>query len=153
MRYPDALHVVSRPGPRGAPTVIFVHGSLDRGESFRRVMRRLPEYRTVAYDRRGYQGSREAGVTELGGHIHDLVAVATLARDGNDGAAPVVAIGHSFGGDVVVGAALASPESFDAIGAFEPPMPWLGFRRDADAGAAGTDAGAGVAGAGTGAGR
>jgi hypothetical protein len=24
---------------------------------------------------------------------------------------------------------LASPRSFEAIGAFEPPMPWLGFRR------------------------
>jgi pimeloyl-ACP methyl ester carboxylesterase len=45
------------------------------------------------------------------------------------GAGPLVAVGHSFGGDVVVGAALASPRAFDAIGAFEPPMPWLGFRR------------------------
>jgi pimeloyl-ACP methyl ester carboxylesterase len=29
----------------------------------------------------------------------------------------------------VVGAALAEPRAFDAIGAYEPPMPWLGFRR------------------------
>jgi pimeloyl-ACP methyl ester carboxylesterase len=42
-----------------------------------------------------------------------------------------VAIGHSLGGDVVIGAALAEPWLFDAIGAFEPPMPWLGFRRAA----------------------
>jgi pimeloyl-ACP methyl ester carboxylesterase len=41
----------------------------------------------------------------------------------------VVAIGHSLGGNVVVGAALASPRAFDSIGAYEPPMPWLGFRR------------------------
>jgi len=40
-----------------------------------------------------------------------------------------VAIGHSLGGDVVIGAALADPRAFDSIGAFEPPMPWLGFRR------------------------
>jgi pimeloyl-ACP methyl ester carboxylesterase len=45
-----------------------------------------------------------------------------------------VAIGHSLGGDVVIGAALAEPALFDAIGAFEPPMPWLGFRRDAGGG-------------------
>jgi pimeloyl-ACP methyl ester carboxylesterase len=38
-------------------------------------------------------------------------------------------VGHSLGGDVVVAAALAEPGAFDAIGAFEPPMPWLGFRR------------------------
>ena len=46
----------------------------------------------------------------------------------------MVAVGHSFGGDVVVGAGLASPRAFDAIGAFEPPMPWLGFRREQSAG-------------------
>ncbi len=125
MTYPAALHVVSRPVPGSATSVVFVHGSLDRAESFRRVMRRLPEFGTVAYDRRGYQGSREAGPTDLAGHIEDLLAVAAAAREGSS---TVVAVGHSFGGDVVVGAALASPRAFDAIGAFEPPMPWLGFR-------------------------
>jgi hypothetical protein len=34
----------------------------------------------------------------------------------------------------VIGAALAEPSLFDAIAAFEPPMPWLGFRRDAGSG-------------------
>jgi pimeloyl-ACP methyl ester carboxylesterase len=139
MNYPAALHVLSRPAQApGAATVIFVHGSLDRGESFRRVMRRLPELTTVAYDRRGYQGSREGGVVDLGGHIEDLLAVAeaSWAAAGSDGGAggPVVAIGHSLGGDVVIGAALAEPRAFDAIGAFEPPMPWLGFRRNQPSG-------------------
>jgi pimeloyl-ACP methyl ester carboxylesterase len=124
-------------------TVVFVHGSLDRGDSFRRVMRRLPDVTAIAYDRRGYQGSRGGGVVGLGGHIEDLLAVMEEARAGSSpgggGRRPVVAIGHSLGGDVVMGAALASPELFDAIGAFEPPMPWLGFRRDA----AGAGAGAG----------
>jgi pimeloyl-ACP methyl ester carboxylesterase len=135
MSYPAGLHVISRPGPRGAATVVFVHGSLDRAESFRRAMRRLPEFVTLAYDRRGYQGSRDAGVTGLGGHIDDLVAVADEVRSAGTGTGPVVAVGHSFGGDVVVGAALASPRAFDGIGAFEPPMPWLGFRRDGEGGA------------------
>ena len=45
------------------------------------------------------------------------------------GAAPVVAVGHSVGGDVVLGAAVAESRACDAVGAFEPPMPWLGFRR------------------------
>ena len=132
MPYPAALQVSTRPAPvPGAATVVFVHGSLDRGESFRRVMRRLPELTTLAYDRRGYQGSRGAGVTDLGGHIEDLLAIGEELRAATpaDGAGPLVAVGHSFGGDVVVGAALASPRVFDAIGAFEPPMPWLGFRR------------------------
>jgi pimeloyl-ACP methyl ester carboxylesterase len=90
-------------------------------------MRRLPDLTVVAYDRRGYQGSRAGGVVDLGGHIADLVAILAEVRSG--GATPVVAIGHSVGGDVVLGAALAEPAAVDAVGAFEPPMPWLGFRR------------------------
>jgi pimeloyl-ACP methyl ester carboxylesterase len=128
MSYPAGLHLSARTAPSpGAATVILVHGSLDRGDSFRLVMRRLPEFTTVAYDRRGYQGSRAGGVVDLSGHIADLLAIADEARSGSGG--PVVAIGHSLGGNVVVGAALASPRAFDSIGAYEPPMPWLGFRR------------------------
>jgi pimeloyl-ACP methyl ester carboxylesterase len=133
MTYPAALHVTPRPapgsGPGSAATVLFVHGSLDRGDSFRRVVRRLPEVGTVTYDRRGYQGSRGGGVVGLGGHIDDLLSVAEAARSENGGRSPLVAVGHSLGGDVVIGAALASPRTFAAIGAYEPPMPWLGFRR------------------------
>ena len=129
MTSPAALHFITRPASApGAGTVVFVHGSLDRGDSFRRAMRRLPEFSTVAYDRRGYQGSRGGGVVDLGGHIDDLLAIADAAHH-DDGSGPVVAIGHSLGGDVVIGAALAQPDAFDSIGAFEPPMPWLGFRR------------------------
>ena len=134
MTYPAALHFTARSGSAATPspgaadgTVIFVHGSLDRGDSFRLAMRRLPEFAALAYDRRGYQGSREGGVVGLGGHIDDLLAIVDTVRAEGDG--PVVAIGHSLGGNVVVGAALASPRAFDSIGAFEPPMPWLGFRR------------------------
>jgi pimeloyl-ACP methyl ester carboxylesterase len=132
MSYPAALDVTARPAPEpGAPTVVFVHGSLDRGESFRRVMRRLPEFGVVLYDRRGYQGSRAGGVVGLGGHVDDLLALAEEARASGGGS--VVAVGHSLGGDVVLGAALADPRAFDAVGAYEPPMPWLGFRRDGTA--------------------
>ena len=67
-------------------------------------------------------------MVDLGGHISDLLSIAEEARSGAEG--PVVAVGHSLGGDVVIGAALAAPGAFDAVGAYEPPMPWLGFRRD-----------------------
>ncbi len=128
MPYPDGLHVIERPASESsAPTVVLVHGSLDRGGSFRRVMRRMPDVTTVAYDRRGYGGSRAAGVVGLSGHISDLIDVVAHLRSRRPVSLSVV--GHSLGGDVVVGAALADPAAFDAIGAFEPPMPWLGFRR------------------------
>jgi pimeloyl-ACP methyl ester carboxylesterase len=129
MSYPAALNVTARPASTpGAGTVVFVHGSLDRGDSFRRVTRRLPEFATLAYDRRGYQGSRQGGVVGLEGHVEDLLAMAETARAEGSGG-PLVAIGHSLGGDVVLAAALSTPGAFDSIGVFEPPMPWLGFRR------------------------
>jgi pimeloyl-ACP methyl ester carboxylesterase len=127
MIHPSGLHLIAqRATAPDAPTVIFVHGSLDRAESFRRVMRRLPDVDIVAYDRRGYQRSRAAGVVDVDGHIADLVELATELGSRSRG--EVFAIGHSLGGVVVVGAALSEPRIFDAIGAFEPPMPWLGFR-------------------------
>jgi pimeloyl-ACP methyl ester carboxylesterase len=132
MSYPAALNFTERPASTpGAGTVVFVHGSLDRGDSFRRVTRRLPEFATLAYDRRGYQGSRSGGVVGLEGHIDDLLAIAETAR--SEGGGPLVAIGHSLGGDVVLGAALSSPGAFASVGVFEPPMPWLGFRRPGEA--------------------
>lgn len=129
----------------GAPIVVLVHGSLDRAASFSRVARRLPEIGIVTYDRRGYQGSRGAAVVEgLAPHIADLVRIAEACAarrpDGPeaprsaepaDGSArapwPVVAIGHSVGATIVLGAAVARPDLFAAVGAYEPAMPWLGF--------------------------
>ncbi len=49
-------------------------------------MRRLPEFATLTYDRRGYQGSRDGGVVGLGGHVDDLIAIAdTVRADGGGG--------------------------------------------------------------------
>jgi pimeloyl-ACP methyl ester carboxylesterase len=128
MGYPAGLNVLERAGTTpGAPAAVLVHGALDRGESFQRTVRRLPDLTVVTYDRRGYQGSRAAGVVGLDGHIADLLEI--LAEVRSRGAARVVAVGHSVGGDVVLGAGLAEPTSLDALGAFEPPMPWIGFRR------------------------
>ncbi len=133
MPYPAGLAVVERPPAGGwthyeGPVVVLVHGSLDRGASFARTVRRLPEWGFVTYDRRGYQGSRAAGPADasLGPHIDDLLAVVTAAPGDPR---RLSAVGHSVGGDVVIGAAVAKPGCFASIGAFEPPMPWLGFRR------------------------
>lgn len=138
------------------PVAILVHGSLDRAASFARTARRLPDLTVVAYDRRGYQRSRGAPpATGLATHIDDLREIAkayacTLpasAGGGGDGAAPatsprrrpVVAVGHSIGGTVVLGTAVATPGLFVAVGAYEPTMHWLGFHRPTRAQAAGRD--------------
>lgn len=113
----------------GRQAVVLVHGSLDRAASFKRVIRRVLDATTdvgvVAYDRRGYGGSRHGAPAPLPRHIDDLLEVAAaIPGDG-----PAVAVGHSLGGVVVLGAAATDPRAFGAVGAFEPPLPWVGFRR------------------------
>ena len=119
------------------PVVVLVHGSLDRASSFRRVARRLDGLRVVTYDRRGYRSSRDAPVSDdLAVHVEDLVRVATSYAGHPAGHDGVVAVGHSAGGTIVLGAAVEHPELFRAVGAYEPTMPWLGFhveRRPAQA--------------------
>ena len=123
-----ALRVIDRPptAPASAGlddrrTVVLVHGSLDRADSFRRVMRRLPEFRVIAYDRRGYQGSRALGAGTFSEHVADLLGL--LAALGGPGACHLV-VGHSLGGAVALGAALARPPHLAGVAAFEPPRCW-----------------------------
>jgi pimeloyl-ACP methyl ester carboxylesterase len=114
-------------GWSGSPTVVLVHGSLDRSTSFARVVRRLPDLRTVVYDRRGYHRSRDAFPLhdDFDGHVGDLLSVIDER--------PSVVVGHSYGGDVALAAALRpeSRGSILAVAAYEPPMPWLAEYRSA----------------------
>jgi pimeloyl-ACP methyl ester carboxylesterase len=114
-------HIPDGTGDEG-PLVVLVHGSLDRAASFARVIRRLDDVHTLAYDRHGYHRSRnELPVhTTMAGHVEDLL---TVIDD-----RPAVVVGHSYGGDVALGAALRpeGPGSILAVGAYEPPLPWLG---------------------------
>jgi pimeloyl-ACP methyl ester carboxylesterase len=91
---------------------------MDRATSFTRLMARLRDWRIVAYDRRGYAGSAASGPTvRFDDQVADLIDV----LDGQ----PAVAFGHSFGGTVVLAAAMAHPELFPAALVWEPPQPWL----------------------------
>jgi pimeloyl-ACP methyl ester carboxylesterase len=124
MEHPSGLVVDEHvPSERraGDPVVVLVHGSLDRASSFARVIRRLPDLHTIAYDRRGYQRSRDVTplADTLESHIDDLFSVI--------GGRPAVVIGHSFGGTITLGAALRGDKdsTIQAIAAYEPPMPWL----------------------------
>lgn len=118
MKGPAGLYVLDHraPGTSG-PAVILVHGSLDRAASFARVVRRLPDLHVITYDRRGYAHSRNVlPIGALDAHIGDLLA---MVGDG-----PAVVVGHSYGGDVALGAALASTGSVVGVGAYEPPLSW-----------------------------
>ncbi|CAN5905851.1 hypothetical protein BH23ACT2_BH23ACT2_26650 [soil metagenome] len=102
-------------GPAG-PTVVVVHGSMDRASSFGRVARHLGDLPLVRYDRRGYGRSLSFGTTDLAGHVDDLLAVI----DGRD----VICFGHSVGGVIALGAAERAPDLVRGVLAFEAPAPW-----------------------------
>ena len=95
MGYPAGLDVAEHPPPGGwgaslGPTVVLVHGSLDRGASFARAVRRLGDLGVVTYDRRGYEGSTGLGTgVDLAGHVDDLLGVVAALPD----AGPVTAVG------------------------------------------------------------
>ncbi len=114
----------------GRPVVVLVHGSLDRAASFGRAARRLGDLGVVTYDRRGYQDSRDAPISDdLAVHIDDLVLIAAAYARERAAGAGVVAVGHSVGATIVLGAAVCAPGTLRAVGAYEPSMPWLGFHR------------------------
>ena len=101
--------------------VICVHGALDRGGSFVRLVRRLETFDVVVYDRRGYQGSRDLRPVDLDHHVEDLRAL--VAREVEH--LPVILFGHSFGGVVTFAAALREPSSIGLVVNFESPLPWI----------------------------
>jgi pimeloyl-ACP methyl ester carboxylesterase len=101
-----------------SPTVIFVHGSLDRSTSFMRTTRRLEDLAAVIYDRRGYSRSRglKPIATDIETHVDDLFDVISGRQ--------VVVVGHSLGGLIALAAAQRDPDLVRAVGAFEAPLPW-----------------------------
>jgi pimeloyl-ACP methyl ester carboxylesterase len=108
-------------GGGDAPTIVLVHGTVDRGASFIRAQKRLAGRRVVRYDRRGYARSRSLDASRgLEAHVEDLLAVV--------GEGPAIVVGHSFGGLVALAAAAAEAarerRSIVAVGSFESPMAW-----------------------------
>lgn len=110
------LWVVEEGDPDG-PTVVLVHGSMDRSTSFAKAARRLPDLHVVRYDRRGYGRSVALPpVADVDAHAGEALALA--------GGRPAVLVGHSIGGVIALVAAHRRPDLVRAVGAFEAPMPW-----------------------------
>jgi pimeloyl-ACP methyl ester carboxylesterase len=115
------LAVAERRVERPEATVICVHGGLDRGGSFARLARRTDRFDLVTYDRRGYQGSRSLGPLGLANHERDLIALARHETAGR----PIIFFGHSFGGVVAYGAAIADASVARLVITYEAPLPWI----------------------------
>lgn len=101
------------------PTVVLVHGTMDRSTSFGRVVRALDDHRVVRYDRRGYGRSLDLGPPDdFGQQIDDLVDVL-------DETGPAVVVGHSYGGTIALGAAARRSAPILSVVAYESPLPWM----------------------------
>ncbi len=105
------------PGGLGVP-VLLVHGSMDRASSLGRVQTHLRDDTVITYDRRGYADSaRRPPSSSYEDHVDDLIEVADNR--------PVVALGHSLGGTILLGAAARRPDLILGAVIWEAPMPWL----------------------------
>ena len=123
-----SVHVFDDDREDNAVRVVLVHGVMDRGASFSRVVGFLHDWVVTTYDRRGYANSMEAPLAEsIDDHISDLVDI----LDGHQS----VVIGHSLGGVVALGAAARRPEAVSAVGVYETPLPWLDWWPQSTAGA------------------
>ena len=131
-----AVHVVryepTDPNPtQAAPVVLAIHGAMDRGTSFRRLARALPERTVLGFDRRGYARSLAVPLaTSLDDHVQDAISV--LERSSVHSSAPtaladaqVVVFGHSFGGVVALRLAELRPDLVCHVIVYEAPLPWL----------------------------
>jgi pimeloyl-ACP methyl ester carboxylesterase len=121
---------VSTHDPGGdVPSVVLVHGSLDRSSAFARVQRHLEDVRVVRYDRRGYARSLHVGAAPcFAAQVDDLEAVV--------GERPAVLVGHSFGGVIALALAQRRAHLVRAVVAYESPMPWMPWWPGSTAGSA-----------------
>jgi pimeloyl-ACP methyl ester carboxylesterase len=115
------LAVAERRVTNSEAALICVHGALDRAGSFSRLSRRITRFDVIAYDRRGYQGSRHLGPVDLDHHIADLRALV----DREIRHQPVILFGHSFGGVVTFATAMEIPDALRLVVNYESPLPWV----------------------------
>ncbi|MBT2597868.1 alpha/beta fold hydrolase [Arthrobacter sp. ISL-72] len=108
-------------GPKNAsdtPRVVLVHGAMDTGASFSRLIGHLGGLDVVSYDRRGYGESRlaEQSPARLADHVGDLLALLDGHRS--------MVLAHSLGGVIALAAAERAPHLVRGILVYEAPMPW-----------------------------
>ena len=97
--------------------VVLVHGTRDTAASFDGVRELLPDLKVTTYTRRGWLPDAGLEPIAFETHVDDLVAVLDEI--------PSVVIGHSWGGNVVVAAAIRRPDLIASIGLWETSMLWL----------------------------
>lgn len=102
------------------PPLVLVHGSPGEGRSWGRVVPHLKDrFRTICPDLPGYGGSDRLEIDEPAGRMAGMGAA--VARLVGSLGAPVRLVGHSYGGNIALQAALlALPEAVERIVLLEP---------------------------------
>jgi pimeloyl-ACP methyl ester carboxylesterase len=101
------------------PPLLLVHGGLSGLERWAPLWERLvPRFRITAMDRRGRGRSLDTGAYDVAREYADVWAVAARTGDGG----PVDALGHSFGGICLLGAA-GRGAPLRRLALYEPPGP------------------------------
>ncbi len=120
----DGLHfTVDDEGPRGAPTVLLLHGFPTDRSSWRSVAPLLHEagLRTLAPDQRGYaEGARPPGVAAY--RLEELVADAVALLD-TAGVETAHVVGHDWGGAVAWLLAAHHPDRVASLTVLSTPHP------------------------------
>ncbi len=100
------------------PPVLLIHGTGDNLHTWRHSFDRLAQqHRTIAYDRRGYGRSNQSRTRDYDVHTRDAAAL----LDHLD-ARPATVVGHSSGGVVALGLALAEPSAVASLVLMEPGL-------------------------------
>ena len=108
VRSPDGVKLAVREWPGDGPDLILAHGLASTSHIFDRVVPLLvPHFHVVAYDQRGHGRSGKPGARFGFDHTApDLLAVIDQTKLRRP-----VAVGHSWGGNVVLEAAARAPRS------------------------------------------
>jgi lipase len=110
------LHV-HRFGPSGPVQMLAIHGLTGHGQRWQKLAGSLPEITVAAPDLLGHGRSSWAAPWSIDANIS---ALATLLND--EAQAPVLVVGHSFGGAVAMHLAAARPDQVAGLLLLDPAV-------------------------------
>jgi pimeloyl-ACP methyl ester carboxylesterase len=114
----DAVHVAVHDLGGDGPVILYSHATGLHGLLWAPLAHQLPGYRGLAVDYRGHGDATAptSGSYDWAGFRDDAMAVVATLGD----AGPLLGVGHSMGGAVLVMTELARPGTFRALALYEP---------------------------------
>ena len=104
----------AKTGDDTLPTLFFVHGSPDgwtRYEEFMKDKELLSRYRMISIDRPGFGHSQFGDAKNLEDQSQLISPIVNSIKNGN----PIYAVGHSYGGAVIVKLQVDNPDLFNGL--------------------------------------